>query len=185
MLLKHPRGWPQRDGSELCPCRRVARVCKAGAVAGIGCQNCYVSFPKHSGLNCAQERPRAELLQLLGVRALVSSGVRSASRRAEGGNERAAWPCCQPCCCLAPCFVSRATSGSSPGVLQEEGLERQLVNLLIELSAERYMPVFAHHRISLQALSTMTASDLEKVRDSRYTVQAGTDSALGLNLPVL
>ncbi|XP_063208945.1 E3 ubiquitin-protein ligase LRSAM1 isoform X2 [Chroicocephalus ridibundus] len=47
--------------------------------------------------------------------------------------------------------------------LQEEGLERQLVNLLIELSAERYMPVFAHHRISLQALSTMTASDLEKI----------------------
>ncbi|NXG86504.1 LRSM1 ligase, partial [Stercorarius parasiticus] len=47
--------------------------------------------------------------------------------------------------------------------LQEEGLERQLVNLLIELSAERYMPVFAHHRISLQALSTMTAGDLEKI----------------------
>ncbi|KAM6337174.1 E3 ubiquitin-protein ligase LRSAM1 isoform 4-T6 [Alca torda] len=47
--------------------------------------------------------------------------------------------------------------------LQEEGLERQLVNLLIELSAERYMPVFAHHRISLQALSAMTAGDLEKI----------------------
>ncbi|KAM9594646.1 E3 ubiquitin-protein ligase LRSAM1 isoform 2-T6 [Morphnus guianensis] len=47
--------------------------------------------------------------------------------------------------------------------LQEEGLEQQLVNLLIELSAEQYVPVFAHHRISLQALSTMTASDLEKI----------------------
>ncbi|XP_064892163.1 E3 ubiquitin-protein ligase LRSAM1 isoform X2 [Columba livia] len=47
--------------------------------------------------------------------------------------------------------------------LQEEGLERQLMNLLIELSAEQYVPVFAHHRISLQALSTMTASDLEKI----------------------
>ncbi|XP_040462563.1 E3 ubiquitin-protein ligase LRSAM1 isoform X1 [Falco naumanni] len=47
--------------------------------------------------------------------------------------------------------------------LQEEGLERQLVNLLIELSAEQYVPVFAHHRISLQALSTMTAGDLEKI----------------------
>uniref|UniRef100_A0A8B9CST7 Leucine rich repeat and sterile alpha motif containing 1 n=1 Tax=Anser brachyrhynchus TaxID=132585 RepID=A0A8B9CST7_9AVES len=55
--------------------------------------------------------------------------------------------------------------------LQEEGLEKQLVNLLIELSAEQYVPVFAHHRISLQVLSTMTASDLEKVRDSRYTAQ--------------
>ncbi|NWX51636.1 LRSM1 ligase, partial [Steatornis caripensis] len=47
--------------------------------------------------------------------------------------------------------------------LQEEGLERPLVNLLIELSAEQYVPVFAHHRISLQALSTMAASDLEKI----------------------
>uniref|UniRef100_A0A8C8SXJ8 Leucine rich repeat and sterile alpha motif containing 1 n=1 Tax=Pelusios castaneus TaxID=367368 RepID=A0A8C8SXJ8_9SAUR len=47
--------------------------------------------------------------------------------------------------------------------LQEEGLERQLVNLLIELSAEQYMPVFAHHRLSLDMLSTMTPSDLEKV----------------------
>ncbi|KAM6110414.1 E3 ubiquitin-protein ligase LRSAM1 isoform 3-T3 [Pterocles gutturalis] len=47
--------------------------------------------------------------------------------------------------------------------LQEEGLERQLVNLLIELSAEQYVPVFAHHRLSLQALSTMTTGDLEKI----------------------
>uniref|UniRef100_A0A8C3JGH2 Leucine rich repeat and sterile alpha motif containing 1 n=1 Tax=Calidris pygmaea TaxID=425635 RepID=A0A8C3JGH2_9CHAR len=47
--------------------------------------------------------------------------------------------------------------------LQEEGLEGQLVNLLMELSAERYLPVFAHHRVSLQALSTMTARDLEKI----------------------
>ncbi|XP_068020180.1 E3 ubiquitin-protein ligase LRSAM1 isoform X1 [Melanerpes formicivorus] len=47
--------------------------------------------------------------------------------------------------------------------LQEEGLEQQLVSLLLELSAEHYLPVFAHHRLSLQALSTMTASDLEKV----------------------
>lgn len=47
--------------------------------------------------------------------------------------------------------------------LQEEGLEKQLVNLLIELSAEQYVPVFAHHRISLEMLSTMTASDLEKM----------------------
>ncbi|NXJ88433.1 LRSM1 ligase, partial [Corythaixoides concolor] len=47
--------------------------------------------------------------------------------------------------------------------LQEEGLEQQLVNLLIELSAEEYVPVFAHHRISLEALSAMTASDLGKI----------------------
>ncbi|XP_067417655.1 E3 ubiquitin-protein ligase LRSAM1 isoform X2 [Emydura macquarii macquarii] len=47
--------------------------------------------------------------------------------------------------------------------LQEEGLERQLVNLLIELSAEQYVPIFAHHRLSLEMLSTMTLSDLEKI----------------------
>ncbi|XP_019365947.1 PREDICTED: E3 ubiquitin-protein ligase LRSAM1 [Gavialis gangeticus] len=47
--------------------------------------------------------------------------------------------------------------------LQEEGMERQLVNLLIELSAEQYMPIFAHHRISLEMLGTMTTSDLEKI----------------------
>ncbi|NWR79705.1 LRSM1 ligase, partial [Centropus unirufus] len=47
--------------------------------------------------------------------------------------------------------------------LQEEGLEQQLVNLLTELSAEQYVPVFAHHRVSLQALGTMTASDLERI----------------------
>ncbi|XP_054249302.1 E3 ubiquitin-protein ligase LRSAM1 isoform X2 [Indicator indicator] len=47
--------------------------------------------------------------------------------------------------------------------LLEEGLEQQLVSLLLELSAEQYLPVFAHHRLSLRALSTMTASDLEKV----------------------
>ncbi|NXI59505.1 LRSM1 ligase, partial [Chloroceryle aenea] len=47
--------------------------------------------------------------------------------------------------------------------LQEEGLEQQLVTLLLELSAEQYVPVFAHHRLSLQALSTMTASDLAKI----------------------
>ncbi|KFP39776.1 E3 ubiquitin-protein ligase LRSAM1, partial [Chlamydotis macqueenii] len=60
-------------------------------------------------------------------------------------------------------WLIQAKSGSLPCVLQEEGLEQQLVNLLIELSAEQYVPVFAHHRISVQALSTMTASDLEKI----------------------
>ncbi|XP_063265653.1 E3 ubiquitin-protein ligase LRSAM1 isoform X2 [Prinia subflava] len=47
--------------------------------------------------------------------------------------------------------------------LQEKGLEQQLVTLLLELSAAQYMPVFAHHRISLEMLSTMSASDLEKL----------------------
>ncbi|NWW40770.1 LRSM1 ligase, partial [Panurus biarmicus] len=47
--------------------------------------------------------------------------------------------------------------------LQEKGLEQQLVALLLELSADQYVPVFAHHRISLEMLGTMSASDLEKL----------------------
>ncbi|XP_014163604.1 E3 ubiquitin-protein ligase LRSAM1 [Geospiza fortis] len=47
--------------------------------------------------------------------------------------------------------------------LQEKGLEQQLVTLLLELSAEQYVPIFAHHRMSLETLSTMSASDLEKL----------------------
>uniref|UniRef100_A0A8C3D7M2 Leucine rich repeat and sterile alpha motif containing 1 n=1 Tax=Corvus moneduloides TaxID=1196302 RepID=A0A8C3D7M2_CORMO len=58
--------------------------------------------------------------------------------------------------------------------LQEKGLEQQLVNLLLELSADQYVPIFAHHRISLEMLGTMSASDLEKVRDSRATVWDNT-----------
>ncbi|TKC34556.1 hypothetical protein EI555_017113, partial [Monodon monoceros] len=46
--------------------------------------------------------------------------------------------------------------------LQEEGLERQLVALLVELSAEHYLPIFAHHRISLDMLSRMGPGDLAK-----------------------
>ncbi|XP_054139895.1 E3 ubiquitin-protein ligase LRSAM1 isoform X3 [Melozone crissalis] len=45
----------------------------------------------------------------------------------------------------------------------EKGLEQQLVALLLELSAEQYVPIFAHHRISLETLGTMSASDLEKL----------------------
>uniref|UniRef100_A0A8D0BVH6 Leucine rich repeat and sterile alpha motif containing 1 n=1 Tax=Salvator merianae TaxID=96440 RepID=A0A8D0BVH6_SALMN len=47
--------------------------------------------------------------------------------------------------------------------LQEEGLEHQLMKLLKELSAEQYVPIFAHHRISLEMLSCMLPGDLEKL----------------------
>ncbi|XP_077001546.1 E3 ubiquitin-protein ligase LRSAM1 isoform X3 [Tamandua tetradactyla] len=47
--------------------------------------------------------------------------------------------------------------------LQEEGMERQLVALLVDLSAEHYLPIFAHHRISLDTLSRMSPGDLAKV----------------------
>ncbi|NXK32225.1 LRSM1 ligase, partial [Piprites chloris] len=58
--------------------------------------------------------------------------------------------------------------------LQEQGLEQQLVSLLLELCAEQYVPVFAHHRVSLEALGTMTASDLEKLG----VVEAGLQHAI-------
>ncbi|XP_027505713.1 E3 ubiquitin-protein ligase LRSAM1 isoform X1 [Corapipo altera] len=58
--------------------------------------------------------------------------------------------------------------------LQEQGLEQQLVALLLELCAEQYLPVFAHHRLSLEALGTMTASDLEKLG----VVEAGLQRAI-------
>lgn len=59
-------------------------------------------------------------------------------------------------CTLTPLAFPGAT-------LQEEGMERQLVALLAELSAEHYLPIFAHHRISLDMLSQMSPGDLAKV----------------------
>uniref|UniRef100_A0A9L0RJC9 Leucine rich repeat and sterile alpha motif containing 1 n=1 Tax=Equus caballus TaxID=9796 RepID=A0A9L0RJC9_HORSE len=46
--------------------------------------------------------------------------------------------------------------------LQEEGMERPLAALLVELSAEHYLPIFAHHRISLDMLGRMSPEDLAK-----------------------
>ncbi|XP_034350660.1 E3 ubiquitin-protein ligase LRSAM1 isoform X2 [Arvicanthis niloticus] len=55
--------------------------------------------------------------------------------------------------------------------LQEEGMERQLVALLVELSAEHYLPLFAHHRLSLDTLSRMSPGDLAKVGVSEAGLQ--------------
>ncbi|XP_058380086.1 E3 ubiquitin-protein ligase LRSAM1 isoform X10 [Diceros bicornis minor] len=55
--------------------------------------------------------------------------------------------------------------------LQEEGMERQLAALLVELSAEHYLPIFAHHRISLDMLSRMSPGDLAKVGVSEAGLQ--------------
>ncbi|XP_047379832.1 E3 ubiquitin-protein ligase LRSAM1 isoform X5 [Sciurus carolinensis] len=55
--------------------------------------------------------------------------------------------------------------------LQEEGMERQLVALLVELSAEHYLPIFAHHRISLDMLSHMSPGDLAKMGVSEAGLQ--------------
>lgn len=45
-------------------------------------------------------------------------------------------------------------------------MERQLAALLVDLSAEHYLPIFAHHRISLDMLSRMSPGDLAQVRSS-------------------
>uniref|UniRef100_A0A673UE95 Leucine rich repeat and sterile alpha motif containing 1 n=1 Tax=Suricata suricatta TaxID=37032 RepID=A0A673UE95_SURSU len=55
--------------------------------------------------------------------------------------------------------------------MQEEGMERQLAALLVELSAEHYLPIFAHHRISLDALSRMSPGDLAQVGVSEAGLQ--------------
>lgn len=55
--------------------------------------------------------------------------------------------------------------------LQEEGLEKPLVTLLGELSAEHYLPLFAHHRLSLDLLGRMSPGDLAKVGVSETGLQ--------------
>ncbi|XP_048469780.1 E3 ubiquitin-protein ligase LRSAM1 isoform X2 [Rhincodon typus] len=52
---------------------------------------------------------------------------------------------------------------------REEGVEKALVEILAELSADQYLPLFAHHRVTLKMLRYMTAEDLQQigVRESR------------------
>lgn len=47
--------------------------------------------------------------------------------------------------------------------LQEAGVEKELVNLLCRLSAQHYLPILAHHRVTAEAIRHMSASDLKKV----------------------
>uniref|UniRef100_A0A673BGE9 RING-type domain-containing protein n=1 Tax=Sphaeramia orbicularis TaxID=375764 RepID=A0A673BGE9_9TELE len=47
--------------------------------------------------------------------------------------------------------------------MQEAGVERELVNLLCKLSAQHYLPILAHNRVTTEALRHMSASDLKKV----------------------
>uniref|UniRef100_A0A8C3ANR3 Leucine rich repeat and sterile alpha motif containing 1 n=1 Tax=Cyclopterus lumpus TaxID=8103 RepID=A0A8C3ANR3_CYCLU len=47
--------------------------------------------------------------------------------------------------------------------MQEAGLEKELVNLICKLSAQHYLPILAHHRLTTEALYHMTSSDLKKV----------------------
>ncbi|XP_023653120.2 E3 ubiquitin-protein ligase LRSAM1 [Paramormyrops kingsleyae] len=47
--------------------------------------------------------------------------------------------------------------------MQEAGVEQGLVSLLCKLSAEHYLPVIAHHRLTAEALRHMTTADLAKL----------------------
>uniref|UniRef100_A0A3B4V714 Leucine rich repeat and sterile alpha motif containing 1 n=1 Tax=Seriola dumerili TaxID=41447 RepID=A0A3B4V714_SERDU len=48
--------------------------------------------------------------------------------------------------------------------VQEADIEKELVSLLCKLSAQHYLPILAHHRVTAEALRHMTSSDLKKVR---------------------
>lgn len=64
------------------------------------------------------------------------------------------------------CWENGTTSvdGSKPELsVQEAGVERELVHLLCRLSAQHYLPIVAHHRLTAEALRNMKASDLKKV----------------------
>ncbi|KAM9793459.1 E3 ubiquitin-protein ligase LRSAM1 [Syngnathus typhle] len=47
--------------------------------------------------------------------------------------------------------------------MQEAGVEKELVNLLCKLSAQHYLPIMAHHRVTTEALRHMNSSDLKKL----------------------
>lgn len=55
--------------------------------------------------------------------------------------------------------------------MQEAGVEKELVNLLCKLSAQHYLPVLAHHRVTAEALRHMNSSDLKKLGINEVGIQ--------------
>ncbi|KAM9338609.1 E3 ubiquitin-protein ligase LRSAM1 [Symphorus nematophorus] len=55
--------------------------------------------------------------------------------------------------------------------MQEAGVEKELVNLLCKLSAQPYLPILAHHRVTTEALRHMTSSDLKKLGINEIGIQ--------------
>ncbi|MGH0170378.1 UNVERIFIED_CONTAM: hypothetical protein FKN15_074050 [Acipenser sinensis] len=51
--------------------------------------------------------------------------------------------------------------------VQEAGLQQGLVDLLAGLSAQHYLPILAHHRVSTETLRGLSAADLKQVWDCR------------------
>ncbi|TRZ00597.1 hypothetical protein DNTS_006466 [Danionella cerebrum] len=55
--------------------------------------------------------------------------------------------------------------------MQETTVDRELGNLLCKLSAQHYLPIIAHHRITAEALRRMNAKDLRKLGINEVGVQ--------------
>ncbi|XP_051981320.1 E3 ubiquitin-protein ligase LRSAM1-like isoform X1 [Xyrauchen texanus] len=55
--------------------------------------------------------------------------------------------------------------------MQEAAVDREIGNLLCKLSAQHYLPVIAHHRITAEALRHMTSKDLSKLGINEVGVQ--------------
>lgn len=55
--------------------------------------------------------------------------------------------------------------------MQEAGVEKELVNLLCRLSAQHYLPILAHHRVTTAALCHMNSSDLKKLGINEIGIQ--------------
>ncbi|KAM6901174.1 E3 ubiquitin-protein ligase LRSAM1 isoform 2-T2 [Lycodopsis pacificus] len=55
--------------------------------------------------------------------------------------------------------------------MQEAGVEKELVNLICKLSAQHYLPILAHHRVTTEALRHMTTSDLKKIGINEIGIQ--------------
>lgn len=55
--------------------------------------------------------------------------------------------------------------------MQEAGVEKELVNLLCKLSAQHYLPILAHHRVTSKALRHMNISDLKKLGINEVGIQ--------------
>ncbi|KAA8584688.1 hypothetical protein FQN60_008473 [Etheostoma spectabile] len=53
----------------------------------------------------------------------------------------------------------------------EAGVEKELVNLLCKLSAQHYLPILAHHRVTTEALRHMNSSDLKKLGINEIGIQ--------------
>uniref|UniRef100_A0A673YAD8 Leucine rich repeat and sterile alpha motif containing 1 n=1 Tax=Salmo trutta TaxID=8032 RepID=A0A673YAD8_SALTR len=55
--------------------------------------------------------------------------------------------------------------------MQEVGVESDLVSLLCKLSAQHYLPIMAHHRVTSEALRHMTTKDLRKLGINEMGIQ--------------